>query len=146
MVFDESPDNEYAILVSHLSSHPPLISTSQTLDPSSAESEQVYPLPPLDLNTFLPPRKISSPFKGPFLPPCSRKLSPRNPIISLLSNRGWTLQVSYPFILSLLDLPKLFPTNHLPRLDSLPLPSPKGEWLEKLACRNERKTWNEERD
>jgi hypothetical protein len=146
MVSAESPDNECAILVSPLSSHPPLILTSPTPDPSSAESVPMS-LPTLhDQNTSLPPRKMSSPYKGPSLLPCSRRLSSRNPKTSLLSSHGWTLRASFPSTLWLLDHPRPFPTNLPPLLDSLDLPSPRGDLLEKLVCRNERRTWNEERD
>jgi hypothetical protein len=146
MVSVGSPDNEYAILASPLSSLPPLISTSPTPDPSSAESVPMSLPPPHDQNTFLPPRKIPSPFKGPSLPPCSRRPLSRNPNTSLLSSHGWTLRVSFPSTLWLLDRQRPFPTNLLPLLDSFNQPSQRGDLLEKLACRNERRTWNEERD
>jgi len=146
MASAESPDNESAILASPLSSHPPLILTSPPPDPSSAESAPTS-LPPLhDQNIFSPLKKILRPFKGPYLLPCSRRQSSKNPITLLLSSHGWTLRVSYPSTLWLLDRPRLSPTSHLPLPDSLHPPSPRGESLEKLVCRNEKKTWNEERD
>ena len=146
MVSVESPDNESAILASPLSSHPPLILTSPPLDPSSAESAPTSLPPPHDQNIFSPLKKISHLFKGPSLLLCSRRPSSKNPTTLLLSNHGWTLRVSCPSTLWLLDRPRLSPTSHLPLPDSLHPPSPRGESLEKLACRDEKKTWNEERD
>jgi hypothetical protein len=146
MVSAESLDSEYAIPASPLSSLPPLISTSQTPDPSSAVSVPTSLPPPHDQNMFLPLRKILSPFKGPSPLPCSRRPLSKNPIISLLSNHGWTLRVSFPSTLWLLDVPKPSPTNPLPLLDSLDLPSQKGDRLAKLACKNEKRIWNEERE
>lgn len=146
MASAESPDSECAILASPLSSHPPLILTSPTPDPSSAESVPTSLPTRHDQNMSSPPRKISSPFKGLSLLPCYRRRSPRNPRTSLLSSHGWILRVFFPSTLWLLDRPRPCPTNLLPLLDSLDLPSPRGDLLEKLVCRNERRTWNEERD
>jgi hypothetical protein len=54
--------------------------------------------------------------------------------------------VSFPSTLWLPDRQRPFPTNPLPLLVSLDLPSQRGDLLEKLVCKNERRIWNEERD
>jgi len=146
MEFDESLDSEYATLACPLSSHPPLTSTSLIPDPNLAESEPKYPPTPLDQTQSLPRRKISSPFKGPFQLRCSRRPLSRSPRASPLSNLGWIPRASFPFTHSLLDLPVLYQTDPPPLPDYLVLLSPRGEWLERLVCRNEKKIWYEGRD
>jgi hypothetical protein len=113
--------------------------------PTSVELVPMSHRPPDQTPPFSLPRKSTSPFTGPSPPLFRPKQSSRSPRISLPSNHGWTLRVSFPFIRLLPELPRLFPTNHpLPLVCSNP-PLPSDDWLESEVNSDERTTSSEER-